>query len=1497
MKSKFNITLAGLMILFFLSLPLFTKENNIFRVQLLGQNQLIAGSKASFRLIATNFDREKPLSGVNVSGKLITASKTEIEILSPTVTNQAGTVEFTFDVPKTAGKAELKVTASKGKTIKTLSAQLQIKEFYQIYLTTDKPLYQPNQTIYIRALVLTPTTLLPVPQKEASFVVKDPKGNKLYQYSTTTSSFGVASAKFVLGDEINLGKYTIICKVGETDEEKTVTVKNYVLPKFKIEFQSDKTYYLPGEKLIGEIKANYFFGKPVKDAKVKVTFSTFTVQKEELAVIKGVTNKEGIWNFSWALPKYLVGHPWQGGKGEIELTIEVTDTAKHQEVNYQSLLIASEPLEVNLISDPPQLVPKLPNIIYLLTSYPDGKPAICDIQLKIKEKVVKLTTDKSGFVSFKFTPTTSAPLNYTLKIKDVLGNKIEKSGKLQSTSEDKIILHPFGSIYKVGEKAKFTIFSNLSGNIYLDIINSGQTLLLKSLVVKNKSIDFALPLTPQLLGTLTVTAYKITPQGEVIGDSKKIIVEPAETLNINVALDKQVYRPGGKAIMEFYVRDSKKQPAVSVIGLDIVDESLLALAEKSPGFAELYFLLEKELLEPKYEIHGINMPALLLKPEGKNIQTVTNLLLLKATQEEKKEPFTLNIDSYKEELIILAKKLDKINNAFYKYYEKQNKYPEDIFVLVKENFLTEEDIIDPWGNYIQVQEFEKYGPSAIYSLGPDEKDKTGDEISLSNITDFLSWKELEKLDLSIWRTQDVLMLRENKLLTTGVEAIKEKAALPPSVPSQAPGAAPPRIRKFFPETLLSIPELLTNEKGYARLEVPLADSITTWRASIFASSLKGEMGNTTKGIRVFEDFFIDLDLPATLTQGDEISLPVAIYNYLPKTQKVNLRLKQEKWFKLLDKPEKLVSINPNEVSVVYFRLKAIDIGTHTFQATAFGSSMSDAIEREIKVEPDGKPFTTTQSDWLKGKINQSIIIPSKAIAGSGKITVTIYPGLFSQVVEGLDKILRMPSGCFEQTSSTTYPNVLVLDYLSKMKRITPEIQMKAENYINIGYQRLVTFEVQGGGFSWFGDAPANKVLTAFGVMEFKDMNAVYPIDESLIKRTQDWLVNQQEKDGSFSPDEAYLHEDSWSKIQNNNLPVTAYIVWGLLESGYPKEKLTKSIDYLKTHLEEAQDSYTLALMFNALGTYKKDDPVVKKIWQKLKKRAKTSQGLLYWDTSLSTATFSRGETAAIETTALVALGILRTQVGYKELTDVLNYLIKNKDPQGTWQSTQATILALKAFVKASEGLSQKINGEVAISINGRKIENLKVTPQNSDVYYQLDLGNYTKIGKNIIEIIPSKSLNNGKLLYQITTKYYIPWKLLLPSQPKVAEKALDIKVNYDKTQLQLRDTVKVAVTVQNLTPAELTMIVIDLGIPPGFTVDDTNFSLMVKKGKIQRYSITGRQIIVYLEKLSSKGTLTFSYEIKARFALKVQIPRSEVYEYYNPNIRTETKPQNIVVKQ
>ena len=179
-------------------------------------------------------------------------------------------------------------------------------------------------------------------------------------------------------------------------------------------------------------------------------------------------------------------------------------------------------------------------------------------------------------------------------------------------------------------------------------------------------------------------------------------------------------------------------------------------------------------------------------------------------------------------------------------------------------------------------------------------------------------------------------------------------------------------------------------------------------------------------------------------------------------------------------------------------------------------------------------------------------------------------------------MLQMPSGCFEQTSSSTYPDVLILDYLKSTKKSNPELQMKAESYINTGYQRLVTFECKSGGFSWFGDEPAHQILTAYGLLEFSDMARVHEVDPALIARTQTWLAGKQKEDGSWNETNQGIAEGIINR-QTGSLRTTAYVAWALAESGYEGGAIAPGVGYVKAHLAEAKDPYTLAVILNLLA--------------------------------------------------------------------------------------------------------------------------------------------------------------------------------------------------------------------------------------------------------------------------------------------------------------------------
>ena len=93
------------------------------------------------------------------------------------------------------------------------------------------------------------------------------------------------------------------------------------------------------------------------------------------------------------------------------------------------------------------------------------------------------------------------------------------------------------------------------------------------------------------------------------------------------------------------------------------------------------------------------------------------------------------------------------------------------------------------------------------------------------------------------------------------------------------------------------------------------------------------------------------------------------------------------------------------------------------------------------------------------------------------------------------------------------------------------------------------------------------------------------------------------------------------------------------------------------------------------------------------------------------------------------------------------------------------------------------------------------------------------------------------------------------------------------------------------------MVILDLGIPPGFSVQTGDLAALVKQGLITKYSLTGRQITLYVGEMRAHKPLRLSYRLKAKFPIKAKTPRSVAYEYYTPTSPGVQEPELIVVKK
>jgi uncharacterized protein YfaS (alpha-2-macroglobulin family) len=456
----------------------------------------------------------------------------------------------------------------------------------------------------------------------------------------------------------------------------------------------------------------------------------------------------------------------------------------------------------------------------------------------------------------------------------------------------------------------------------------------------------------------------------------------------------------------------------------------------------------------------------------------------------------------------------------------------------------------------------------------------------------------------------------------------------------------------------------------------------------------------------------------------------------------------------------------------------------------------------------------------------------------------------------------------------TYPNVLVMGYLRETGQLTPESKMKLEAALDAGYQRLLTFEAPGGGFGWYGGHSVRTLLTAYGVLMLSDMEKVHGVDRAVIGRARAALGNVQKSDGSWELD-APIH--TWYQQGRGVVPTTAYVLWSLKEAGYRDSGVEKAEQWLRLHQGEATDPYVRALIALALG----DAALVER-------DARIEGDEARWVAAGEGLYHSRGGMATVEATALAALALLRD--GRSPLIEkALTAIARSKDPSGSWYSTQATILSIKALLEASKGAASPAKpAPLRLKVNGVDVQGLRpLSPENHDVVQQVEIP--VVKGLNTIEV----SVENwGRAGFQVFGRYYLPWNTV----PEPAKQPLSISTVYERTALTLQDTLRARTTLRYDGQGTF-MVIVDLGIPPGFVPDTGTFEEWVRNRTIDKYTVAGRHVTLYFGRVESGKPIVLDYTLRPRFPIVAKTPRCRAYEYYSPQVEVGGRPEVLKVTE
>jgi uncharacterized protein YfaS (alpha-2-macroglobulin family) len=583
------------------------------------------------------------------------------------------------------------------------------------------------------------------------------------------------------------------------------------------------------------------------------------------------------------------------------------------------------------------------------------------------------------------------------------------------------------------------------------------------------------------------------------------------------------------------------------------------------------------------------------------------------------------------------------------------------------------------------------------------------------------------------------------------------------------GGPEPTVRKNFADTAYWTAALMTNKKGIAEVAFTMPENLTGWKVKVWAMGHGTKVGQGEAEVVTKKDLLIRMQAPRFFTQKDEVVLSANVHNYLKKTKVVKVSLELEGGTLVLKNGSlvKSIRVPAGSDKRVDWRVSVKDEGQAVVRMKAVTDEESDAMQMRFPCYVHGMLKMDSFSGVIRpektsGKLTMTV--PSERRVEQSRLEVRYSPTLAGAMVDALPYLVEYPYGCTEQTLNRFLPTVITQRVLQRMKLDLKDIEKKRTNLnaaelgddkerakgwkrykrnpvfdvdevrkmAGAGVNALVAMQLGDGGWGWFSGYgerswPHTTAVVVHGLQIAKENDVAIP--QNVIERGVAWLKNYQAeqlrliKNGATKTIPYKLHADNLdalvymvlvdAKVANNEmrdylyrdrtkLAVYAKAMYGLaLHKQNEAAKLKMILKNIDQYLEEDKENQTAYLRLPAGNPW----------W--------------FWYGS------------EVEANGYYLKLLAKTSPKGKKTAGLVKYLLNNRKHATYWANTRDTAVCIEAmadYLKASGEDSPNLTVEVWV--DGKKHKEVKIDKSN---LFSFDnklvlTGPEVKAGKRTVEI-------------------------------------------------------------------------------------------------------------------------------------------------------------------
>ncbi|MBC8351797.1 MAG: hypothetical protein H8E66_07395 [Planctomycetes bacterium] len=514
-----------------------------------------------------------------------------------TATDESGNARFSLDgeVARTASRLEIAPeTDSSAPVLRQLEAT---PGRFVTHLQMDRPLYEPGERVFYRSVTLSQYGLRADQEVTTSFDVVDSNDKQIEGSAhAVETERGVGSGAFALPDDLPDGEYTLIARSPDNlfrEEWRDFHVRRYEAPKFNKKLELAKDSYTFGDQVDVDFSATRVAGEPLAEVPLKVQA---TLDGVALDAPEVKTDVDGKSRFALKLPESM-----ERGKASVSVTVK--DGENLGETITKEIPINLGRVNVDFYPEGGDFVAGLPSRVYFYGRDPLGQPTHIEGSIVDSEgsEITEVTTGHEGRGRFSITPTANE--QYRLEIKKPVG--VTKEVPLPIASIDRFATIMTGDgVFDATTPIDITLNQRTPAKPLIVAAYCRGAMVGQQTVEPDANADanapFAtfrgeIPLSDDAQGVIRLTVFDPAPSPPEPIAERLVYRRVNKKLDVQLTPDAEVFAPGQSAQLDLSISDENDVPVAAALGIAIVDDSILTLADDKSVRMPTYFHLLTEI--------------------------------------------------------------------------------------------------------------------------------------------------------------------------------------------------------------------------------------------------------------------------------------------------------------------------------------------------------------------------------------------------------------------------------------------------------------------------------------------------------------------------------------------------------------------------------------------------------------------------------------------------------------------------------------------------------------------------------------------------------------------------------------------------------------------------------------------------------------------------------------------------------------------------------------